>query len=89
MEPTKNLNYDKTLSYVNLNKTARESSTVHWRAVFAGLFISLIVYYGLLSLGLGIGADQAIGVIQGEDSASGRGDRAGDSSPARWFLRLD
>lgn len=67
----------ETINYVNQDKAKRESSSVHWPAVFAGLFISMIVYFSLLSLGVGIGADQAIGVMQGEDSASSLGSGAG------------
>ncbi len=67
----------EAISYVNLEKAERESSTVHWRAVFAGLFISMIVYFTLLSLGVGIGADQALGVMHGEDSARSLGNGVG------------
>jgi hypothetical protein len=68
---------DDAVSYMDVEEAARESLSVHWRAVFAGLFISMLVYFTLVALGVGIGANQAIDVIQGEDKASSLGMGAG------------
>jgi hypothetical protein len=47
-----------------------ESLTIHWRAVFAGAFISALVYFTLVSLGVAIGAGQTQDLINGQSSAS-------------------
>ena len=58
-----------------------ESLTIHWRAVFAGIFIALLVYFSLISLGLALGADQARDVIEGTDSPQAIG-----VSAAIWLV---
>lgn len=44
---------------------------IHWPAIFSGMFISMLVYFTLMSLGLGFGGGQAMQAIEGRDSASG------------------
>ncbi|MBC7690466.1 MAG: hypothetical protein H7222_01745 [Methylotenera sp.] len=50
-----------------------ENSSVNWRAIIAGVFISLLSYGILMSLGLAIGGAKAQGFIAGTDDASGFG----------------
>lgn len=52
-------------------------STVNWGAIFAGLFVGLIVYAGLMCLGLAVGGGSLQNVIQGEEGARGLGFGAG------------
>lgn len=51
----------------------RETLSVHWRAVFAGVFVAELVYIVLLTLGLAIGAMQVSNLIQGTGSARALG----------------
>ncbi len=44
-------------------------SAINWRAIFAGLFTSFIVYIGLMSLGLAIGGSSLHDVVNNRDSA--------------------
>jgi hypothetical protein len=46
-----------------------ESFSVHWRAVFAGFFLSGLVYMILTSIGVAIGAGQAQEVLQSSGTA--------------------
>lgn len=68
---------DESVNYLDVEEAARESLSVHWRAVFAGVFISTLVYFTLMSLGLAIGAGEMKDIIAGEDSVSGLGTGAG------------
>jgi hypothetical protein len=45
-----------------------EHSTINWRAIFAGVFISLLSYSVLISLGLAVGGTTLRGIIQGNDA---------------------
>lgn len=54
-----------------------QRSTVKWRAIFAGAFVSIMTYLILMSLGLAIGGGNLQGVIQGEDTAQALGIGAG------------
>lgn len=60
-----------------LADTARESHSVHWRAVFAGAFIAILVYFILMSLGVAIGGMGAANVMEGESSPRAFGVSAG------------
>lgn len=61
------------LNYLHIQEATQIANTVHWRAIVAGLFILMLVYYTLIAMGVGIGAGQAIDVLRGEDSASALG----------------
>jgi hypothetical protein len=50
-----------------------ERSSISWRAIFAGAFISLLAYFILMALGLAIGGATLRGVISGDSSAQGLG----------------
>jgi hypothetical protein len=50
---------------------------VHWRAIVAGFFISLLSYLILMSLGVAVGAAQIMDVMRGEDSLQSLGWGAG------------
>lgn len=61
----------------SLDVDAVSNSTVKWRAIFAGLFVSLMTYLILMSAGLALGGLNLVGVIQGRDSAQALGIGAG------------
>lgn len=48
-----------------------ERSSISWRAIFAGFFISFMVYLILASLGLAIGGASLKGVVQGQGGGQG------------------
>ncbi len=50
-----------------------ESSSVSWRAIFAGAFISMLCYSILMSLGIAIGSASLRGLIQGSNSGEALG----------------
>jgi hypothetical protein len=52
-------------------------SSFSWRAVFAGVFISLMVYLILTALGVAVGSSTLRGIIQGTKGAGGLGIGAG------------
>jgi len=52
---------------------ALERSSISWRAIFAGVFISLLVYFILTFLGLAIGGSTLQGLIEGRESVAGLG----------------
>ncbi|MFL5815800.1 MAG: hypothetical protein ACJ763_19685 [Bdellovibrionia bacterium] len=51
--------------------SAIERSSISWRAIFAGFFISFLVYMILTSLGLAIGGASLKGVVQGQGGGAG------------------
>ncbi|MBX3022471.1 MAG: hypothetical protein KF799_12430 [Bdellovibrionales bacterium] len=68
MATTQDPSNEEAVTYLDVEEAARESLSVHWRAVFAGLFISMLAYFTLVSLGLGIGAGQMRDVLAGQDA---------------------
>jgi len=52
---------------------AREAFSVHWRAVFAGVFIAMLVYFLLVSLGVAVGSNEVKDVIAGDQSGQSLG----------------
>lgn len=68
---------ENSVNYLDVEEAARESLSVHWRAVFAGAFVSILVYMILMSLGLALGAGQVKDLIAGEDSVRAFGTGAG------------
>jgi hypothetical protein len=48
-----------------------ERSTISWRAIFAGFFVSFMIYMILTSLGLAIGGSTLRGVVQGQGGGTG------------------
>jgi hypothetical protein len=48
-----------------------ERSSISWRAIFAGFFISFMIYLVLTSLGLAIGGASLRGVVQGQGGGTG------------------
>lgn len=57
-----------TMNRLDIEDANRETNSVHWRALFAGLAISLLLYLGMLSLGIAIGSDQLLHVLNGQDA---------------------
>jgi len=55
----------------NIEESARDSLSVHWRAVFAGLFVTFLVYLMCMSLGLAFGAGAIKEAIQSDESLRG------------------
>lgn len=55
----------------DVHATTLERSSINWRAIFAGFFISLMVYMILTSLGLAIGGSTLKGVVQGQGGGTG------------------
>jgi hypothetical protein len=53
------MNLESINDSLNLDKSEGGAFTVHWRAVFAGIFISMLAYLLLSSLGVAIGATEA------------------------------
>lgn len=53
---------------LSMDEAGHDSLSVHWSAVFAGGFVTILVYFILMSLGLGIGANSVRSAIEGEDS---------------------
>lgn len=51
--------------------------SVHWSAVFAGVFIAMLTYFILMSLGFAVGASSLKSVVQGDGSMQGLGTGAG------------
>ncbi len=51
--------------------TSLERSSISWRAIFAGFFISFMVYLILTSLGLAIGGSSLKNVVQTQSGGSG------------------
>ncbi|MBC7740563.1 MAG: hypothetical protein H7061_00090 [Bdellovibrionaceae bacterium] len=70
---TNNTTTGQAINYMNVEEAAHNAFSVHWRAIFAGLFIAMLVFFTLISMGVGIGAGQAIDVLRGEDSAGALG----------------
>jgi hypothetical protein len=68
---------DELTSYMDVEEVARESLSVHWRAVFAGVFVTLITYFLLMSLGLAFGAGQVHHALDSQDGFQGVGAGAG------------
>ena len=66
-----------TVNMTDESVNSRESLTVHWRAVFAGIFIAMLVYFTLMSLGVAIGAGEVKDVLQGADAGQGLGTGVG------------
>jgi hypothetical protein len=66
---------NETGNYLNVENTTMEPRSVHWRGVFAGVFVAMLTYFVLMSLGLAICAGQVKDMIQGVDA--GRGLSAG------------
>ncbi len=60
---------------------AVEDSSVSWRAIFAGMFIALLTYLSLISLGVAVGSSALEEVIRGQDTAGGLGWGSGI-----WFV---
>jgi hypothetical protein len=52
---------------------AVQTNTIRWGAIFAGVFVALLTYSILMSLGMAIGGGSAIDVVRGEDGAQGLG----------------
>lgn len=48
-------------------------ATISWPAIFAGLFVTVIVYVGLMCLGLGVGGRSLYDVIQNQDEIQNLG----------------
>lgn len=67
------MNIEVTRGNIDLPSQGSEAITVHWRAVFAGIFVSMLVYLTLFSLGMGLGAGQIKEVLNGEGSAQSIG----------------
>lgn len=55
-------------SVLNIEDSSRDSFSVHWSAVFAGVFVATLTYIILASLGLAIGANTIRDVIAGDES---------------------
>lgn len=64
-------------TYMDVDEATREALTVHWRAVFAGVFTAMLVYFILMSLGLAVGSGEIKDVFAGQDSAQSLGTGAG------------
>lgn len=77
MATTINTSTDDSVNYLDVEEAARESLSVHWRAVFAGVFIAMLVYFTLASLGMAFGAGQVQDVLRGQDSARALGTGVG------------
>jgi len=54
-----------------------EQASVNWRAIFAGVFISLIAYFILTALGMAVGGTVLTGVIEGGTNAAPLGISSG------------
>src|SRR5665213_2546235 len=52
----------------NIAESAHNSLSVHWSAVFAGVFVTLLVYFMLMSLGVAFGAGSIRDIIQSDGS---------------------
>src|SRR5689334_994397 len=50
---------------------ARDPLTLHWSAIFAGVFVSLLAYFTLMSLGLAFGAGAIQDIVRNDDSYNG------------------
>ncbi len=48
-------------------------STICWPAIFSGLFVTMIVYVGLMSLGLAFGGRSLYDIVQNRDGLAGLG----------------
>ena len=44
-------------------------TSIHWGAIFSGLFVALIIYYALMSLGLAIGGSTLQDILRNQDGA--------------------
>jgi len=55
------------------NRVSIENSSISWRQIFAGTFISLLSYLTLMSLGIAIGSSTLRGLIQGTGEGGGLG----------------
>lgn len=53
---------------LNIESASHDSFSVHWSAIFAGLFVATLSYIALMSLGLAVGANTMRDVISGEAS---------------------
>lgn len=73
---------------LNIEETARESLSLHWSGIFAGLFVTLLAYFALMSLGLGIGAEVVKDVLQGDESFQGIAIGAGFWTVASVLIAL-
>lgn len=63
------------------NYSSVEHSSISWRAIFAGAFISMLAYFILTALGLAIGGASLRGVISG-----GEGGQALGIGSAIWLI---
>ncbi|MEW6055301.1 MAG: hypothetical protein AB1540_01695 [Bdellovibrionota bacterium] len=50
--------------------TAVQHSSINWRAIFAGTFVSLLVYSTLMALGVAIAGATLVGVINAEEGGT-------------------
>lgn len=77
MEPTINRRVESINQHheINASQPARlvHYDTINWKAIFAGSFVSLLIYMALLSLGLVIGSSSLENAALGTGSAQGLG----------------
>ncbi|MGZ3722939.1 MAG: hypothetical protein ACXVA9_08425, partial [Bdellovibrionales bacterium] len=71
-----------------IDEPARETLALHWGAIFAGVFISVLVYFTLMSLGLAFGAGAVKEAIQSDDGFNGIAIGAGVWTVATVLISL-
>lgn len=72
----------------DVNASSLERSSISWRAIFAGAFISFIFYLILTSLGFAIGGSTLRGVVQGQGGGGGLSIGAGIWLVVSVFISL-
>ena len=65
-----NESFRSNTAVLNIESASHDSFSVHWSAIFAGLFVAALAYITLMSLGLAIGANTMRDVISGEAELS-------------------
>jgi hypothetical protein len=62
-----------TLSHLNIEERTRETLSLGWRAVFAGVFISMLTFLISMSLGLALSATSVRGLFVGLETVKSLG----------------
>jgi len=77
-----------TVPTLSIDQSARESLSLHWSGIFAGLFVALLTYFALMSLGLAFGASAIKDSFQTDESFPGLAVGAGVWAVASVLIAL-
>src|SRR5947199_275195 len=76
------------IAALNLEESAHNPLSLHWSAIFAGVFVALLTYFALMSLGLAFGAAAVRDAVQNDETFNGVAIGAGVCTVASVLISL-